>query len=594
MAEVPAVANPNETAVSENSAAGPSASSDFNRFSSVPLSHEESAGMGSNDITRGFMKLPWVRQIGLMIGFAAILSFALMLVLWSQDPEFKPLYSNLEAAEVSAVAKVLEEAGLSFSIEPETGMVLVPATELHEARMKVAAAEVLGARSEGYLLLDEEQELGTSQFMETARYQRAIEGELARTISSLRHVRNSRVLLAIPKQSVFVRDQRKPSASVFIEVASGSSIEKNQVKAIMQLVANSIPELTQENVSVVDQNGNLLSDIDEDSGIGVTEKQFQFSQKVEGELTEKINKILKPVLGDTRFNAQVAADVDFTWVEETEEMYNPDLPAIRSEETMEEVRTGAGEAGIPGALSNQPPGPATVPETTGGANGGAEAAAVSKQRKQATRNYELDRTISHTRHQVGRVTRLTVAVVLDDMKVIDPETLEVSWEPWSDEAIAKLNQLIRDAVGYSSLRGDRVTVVNSSFMPSEAMIIEEPGFWTEPWFQALAKQAMVGLLIVFLTFFVLRPVLKMLAGPSAEERMKEMLAEQELERLAEEELEQEKELMQETVTLSGGEELMLPGPGESYARQLDAIRNLVAENPARVAQVVKEWISAEA
>jgi flagellar M-ring protein FliF len=311
-----------------------------------------------------------------------------------------------------------------------------------------------------------------------------------------------------------------------------------------------------------------------------------------GYVLTKIDQILRPVLGETEFNAQVAADVDFTWVEQTEEMFNPDLPSIRSEETMEEIRASGDEGGIPGALSNQPPEPATAPEEAVPGEGEA-APKISRQRKQATRNYELDRTISHTRHPVGRINRLTVAVVLDDRRVLNPETGEVQPVAWDEASLLRLNQLIRDAIGFNNIRGDRVTVINESFGQVEQVALEPPGFWTESWFLTIVKQVMFGLLVVFLTFFVLRPVLNMLAGPSAEDRMKDLLAEQELERLAEQELEAEEEAMQETVTLSGGEELLLPGPGDMYARQLDTIKALVEENPARVAQVIKEWVAVE-
>jgi flagellar M-ring protein FliF len=549
---------------------------------------------GGDNFSQGLLDMAWVRQLGLMVGLAAAISLGVMLVMWGKDPEYKPLYSNLEISESNAIVKVLEQAGVNFTVEPQSGMVLVPSSDLHTARMKVAAAEIMDSRAEGYLLLDQEAKLGTSQFMETARYQRAIEGELARTISSLKNVRSARVLLAIPKQSVFVRDRRQSSASVFIEMGAGYHLESNQVKAVMRLVANSVPEMAKDNVSIVDQHGNLLSEIQDNTGLGETEKQLQLVQKMEQDLKSKISSMLAPVLGETRFNAQVSADVDFTWVEQTEEMFNPDLPSVRSEETLEEVQSVSSQGGVPGALSNTPPGDAAVPEVAGANGAPAEAPPLKNQRKQATRNYELDRTISHTKHQVGKLMRLTVAVVLDDMRSLDAQTDEVTMTAWTPEAIDRLNQLVRDAVGFNSVRGDRVSVINTSFMPLDDMPVIEVEFWTEDWFLNLVRQGLVALLVIFLAFFVLRPVLNMLAGPSNHERMRNMLAEDELDRLAEEELEQEARGMEETVTLRGGKDLALPGPGDSYSRQLDSIKGLVNENPARVAQVVKEWVSSEA
>ncbi|MFT7132124.1 MAG: flagellar M-ring protein FliF [Cyclobacteriaceae bacterium] len=549
---------------------------------------------GGDNFSQGLLDMAWVRQLGLMVGLAAAISLGVMLVMWGKDPEYKPLYSNLEISESNAIVKVLEQAGVNFTVEPQSGMVLVPSSDLHTARMKVAAAEIMDSRAEGYLLLDQEAKLGTSQFMETARYQRAIEGELARTISSLKNVRSARVLLAIPKQSVFVRDRRQSSASVFIEMGAGYHLESNQVKAVMRLVANSVPEMAKDNVSIVDQHGNLLSEIQDNTGLGETEKQLQLVQKMEQDLKSKISSMLAPVLGETRFNAQVSADVDFTWVEQTEEMFNPDLPSVRSEETLEEVQSVSSQGGVPGALSNTPPGDAAVPEVAGANGAPAEAPPLKNQRKQATRNYELDRTISHTKHQVGKLMRLTVAVVLDDMRSLDAQTDEVTMTAWTPEAIDRLNQLVRDAVGFNSVRGDRVSVINTSFMPLDDMPVIEVEFWTEDWFLNLVRQGLVALLVIFLAFFILRPVLNMLAGPSNHERMRNMLAEDELDRLAEEELEQEARGMEETVTLRGGKDLALPGPGDSYSRQLDSIKGLVNENPARVAQVVKEWVSSEA
>lgn len=586
MSEMSAVAE-----LDEPSSAGDRSQSDYDS-SPAAFDAGDSTLYKSNDVVSGFLGLPILRQVGLLIGLASVITFSVLIVMWSQSPDYRPLYSNLEPSQASAIARVLSESGIQFTVEPETGMVLVPTSEIHDARMQVAAADVIANSDTGYLILDQEQELGTSQFMETARYQRAIEGELAKTISSLKIVKNARVLLAIPKQSVFVRDARKPSSSVFVELMGGRDLERPQVKSIMHLVANSIPEMSASDVTVVDQTGNLLSELEEDSGIGETEKQFRFSQKVEQDLLAKVDQILQPILGATKFTAQVAADVDFTWVEQTQEMFNPDLPSIRSEETMEETRAGGDAGGIPGALSNQPPTPGAVPEEAEGVEGEAPLP-ISRQRKQATRNYELDRTISHTRNSVGKINRLTVAVVLDHRRIADPESGEIQTVPWEAESLAKLNQLIRDAIGYSNIRGDRVTVMSEPFGKVEEITLVPPGFWTESWFLSIIKQVMFGLLVVFLTFFVLRPVLNMLAGPSAEDRMKDLIAEQELERLAEQELDAEEEAMQETVTLSGGEELLLPGPGDMYARQLDTIKALVEENPARVAQVVKEWVSQE-
>jgi flagellar M-ring protein FliF len=545
-----------------------------------------------NEYVAGFLNQPLVRQMGLIVCFSVVVALGVMLVLWGQEVEYRPLYANLSDVESSEAIRILEENDLGFKVEPNSGMLLVRTRDLHEARMKLAAGEALTNKAEGYVLLDQEQELGTSQFMETARYRRAIEGELAKTIASLHNVKSARVMLAIPKRSVFVRDNRTPSASVFVSLASGRGLESGQVRAIMHLVSHSVPEMDRKDVSVIDQQGNLLSELDDDKGIGETEKQFAFARKVEKDLLAKINKILEPVIGVGNFKAQVSTEVDFTWVEETEELYNPDLPAVRSEETVEEYRSGQTEGGVPGALSNEPPGRASAPEIAGGAIGSGSLS-TGKHSRQSTRNYELDRTISHTRHQIGRVIGLTVAVVVDDMMVPGSEPGQTIPEPWRQDDLLRLTQLVKDAVGFSAARGDRVTVINEPFIPLEEIQPVAEEFWRQSWFREMVKLGLTGLLLLVLVLGVLRPSLKALAGPSSEERMKALVAEQELEQLADSELEGEQDYLDDTITLSGADDLLLPGPGESFARQLDAIKGLVNEDPGRVAQIVKQWVTQE-
>lgn len=594
MADVPAEttqADPFDTEISVMPAADPEEGSD----SIQPTQELESGSFpysSRNEYIAGFLNQPFVRQLGLIVGFAAVTAISVMLVFWSQEVEYRPLYGNANDVEIGEAIRILDENDIGFKVEPNSGMLLVRTDDLHEARMKLAAGQALTKRVEGYLLLDQEQELGTSQFMETARYRRAIEGELAKTIASLHSVKSARVMLAIPKRSVFVRDNRKPSASVFVSLASSRGLEPSQVRAILHLVAHSVPELDHRDVTVVDQQGNLLSELDDESATGETEKQFAFARKVERQLLTKINSILEPVVGAANFKAQVSAEVDFTWVEETEEQYNPDLPAVRSEETMEEFRSGELQGGVPGALSNEPPGSASAPEIAIGELGGSNQS-TGKHRRQSTRNYELDRTISHTRYQVGRIIGLTVAVVLDDILVAGAEPGERVAEPWSQTDLLRLTQLIKDAVGFSAARGDRLTVINEPFIPREELVEAVEDFWMQSWFRDIVKIGLTGLLLLVLVFGVLRPALKALAGPSTEERMKTLVAEQELEQLADTELDDEQDFMDDTITLSGGEELLLPGPGESYARQLDAIKGLVTEDPGRVAQVVRKWLTEE-
>jgi len=430
--------------------------------------------------------------------------------------------------------------------------------------------------------------------METTRYRRGLEGELARTISSIHSVRGARVHLAIPKRSVFVRDPRRPSASVFLELYPGRMIKPAQVKAISNLVASSISELTIEHVTVIDQKGNQLSTGEESQELVMAGRQRDYTRRLEEDLNQRIGSILSPVVGAGRFKAEVSADVDFTEVEQAEEIFNPDLPAVRSEQTMDEQRTGAAQAiGIPGALGNQPPAAGAAPEVAAPGAGGAAAAPSGNSRQQATRNFELDRTISYTKHQVGRLQRLTVAVVVDDKFTLDPASGDVTKTRWSDAELERLSILVRDAVGFSALRGDSVNVLNSAFFvdADDNFVIEEVPIWKETWFQSIMKQVAGLLIIIVLIVGLLRPVLKSLT--SAGLRAKEKEDSLEMQALEESGLNAFDNLSDETVTLTGGDALSLPSPEESYEQQLNAIKGLIAEDPGRVAQVIKVWVNDE-
>lgn len=544
----------------------------------------------TNDLIEGFNGLNLLRQAGLMVGLAASVAIGFAIVLWTQGADYRPLYGSLDRLDSAEVVEILEVNDINFKIDGASGALLVADGDVHKARLKLAEAGLPGDRSMGFELLDQDQPLGTSQFMENARFRRSLEGELARTITSINSIRSARVHLAIPKQTVFVRQPRQPTASVFVELFPGRGIKPNQVKAIANLVASSISELTIDHVTVVDQKGNLLSVGEETEDMVMAARQRDYSKKIEGDITQRINSILEPIVGLGSFKAEVSADIDFTEIEQAEEIFNPDLPAIRSEQTLEEARAGGAKAGgIPGALSNQPPGAGQAPEIAGGGTAGVGAGGQNS-RKQATRNFELDRTVSYTKHQVGKINRLTVAVVVDDRARVNGSTGESIREPWSDNELERLAILVRDAVGYSAARGDSVNVLNSPFLAQkdEFEIVETP-IWQQPWFLSIVKQVAGLIIILVLLLGLLRPVLKSLAVTGAkakeEDRAREVAA------LESSGLDNFEGLSDETVTLTGGEALALPSPHESYEQQLNAVKGIIAEDPGRVAQVVKRWVN---
>ena len=538
---------------------------------------------GFSNVMDGFNNLDMFRQLGLLAGFAASIAIGFAIVLWSQEKDYRPLVSSIGEYDSPAIVEILERNAIGYKVDPQSGALLVLADKIYEARMKIAASDVARTDTVGYELLDQEQGLGTSQFMESTRYRRSVEGELARTISSLQPVRGARVHLAIPKQSVFVRDYRKPSASVFLNLQSGAALDANQANAIVNLVATSIPELDPKDVTIVDQRGRLLSQVDAQESDKQIQRQFEYSRKLERVLTERVRSILEPVLGPGRYQAAVSAEIDFTETEQTEELYNPDLPALRSEQVLNEQRIGDfNNAGIPGALSNQPPAQVAVPEDVDGAGAGG-AGQAQNSRKQATRNFELDRTISYSRNHLGRVERLTVAVVVDDIIIREPESGEVVRRAWDENELRRLEVLVRDAVGFNALRGDSVNVVNSPFADSGDGKFEKPPFWQEPWFWEIAKQVLAGLFVLILIFGVLRPILKSLAtAKDADDGVD-----------AEEELTPLDDLGEDQVTLSAADDPLLAGPNEAFERQLNAIKAMIAEDPGRVAQVVRQWVIAD-
>ncbi|MDD0974568.1 flagellar basal-body MS-ring/collar protein FliF [Pseudomonas fontis] len=560
-------------------------------------------------------QMPMLRQVGLLVGLAASVAIGFAVVLWSQQPDYRPLYGSLAGMDTKQVMETLAAADIPYTVEPNSGALLVKADDISRARLKLAAAGVApGDGNVGFEILDKDQGLGTSQFMEATRYRRGLEGELARTISSLNNVKGARVHLAIPKSSVFVRDERKPSASVLVELYPGRALEAGQVMAIINLVATSVPELNKSQVTVVDQKGNLLSDQAENSALTMAGKQFDYSRRMEGMLTQRVHNILQPVLGNDRYKAEVSADLDFSAVESTSEQFNPDQPALRSEQSVNEQRSSSmGPQGVPGALSNQPPGPATAPQTTGGAAGATAAIQPGQplldangqqimdpatgqpmlapypadKRQQSTKNFELDRSISHTRQQQGRLNRLSVAVVVDDQVKLDPATGDATRTPWAAEDLARFTRLVQDAVGFDASRGDSVSVINVPFAADRGEVIADIPFYSQPWFWDIVKQVLGVLFILVLVFGVLRPVLNNITGHgkqgSGTDRDMELGGMLGL----------DGELANDRVSLGGPQSILLPSPSEGYDAQLNAIKSLVAEDPGRVAQVVKEWINAD-
>lgn len=530
----------------------------------------------------GFGSLSIFRQLALMGGLAASISIGVAIVLWAQQPNFSMLYSGLSDQDALEITNALDRAGIPHKVTTASGTILVPGDKVHQARLSLAGQGLPKGTGNGFDLLDKEQGFGVSQFMENARYQRALEGELSTTISSMSNVQGARVHLAIPKQSSFVRDHKAPSASVMLTVYGGRPMQAEQVAAIVHLVASSVPNLAPEQVTVVDQTGKLLSSQQSSEQLRLTTTQFEYRKSVEDYYTRRIEDILSPVLGEHGVRAQVSADIDFTQTEQTQESFNPDLPAVRSEQTFEDRSNGgAAVSGVPGALTNQPPGANTQAQAQGGGNGAA-ANSTENSVKRITRNYELDKTISHTSYQSGTIRKISIAVVVDDQQKT-AEDGSVERAPRTEEELNRITILVKEAVGFNAERGDSVNVINASFaQPPAAEEPPPPSFMEKPWVWEVAKllAAVVG--VVLLVFGVIKPLVRSLVekAPALPVPVGGIQGRGE---------------MMPMNAAAGGANTMamqLPSPN-NYEQQLGTVKGMATQDPKRVAQVVKTWVASD-
>jgi flagellar M-ring protein FliF len=543
-----------------------------------------------------------VRPLLLLLGIAAAVAVGVTVVLWWRGPNWSLLYGNLSDSDANSVVQALQTAAIEYKLDSNSGAIMVPAERVHEARLQLAGQGLPQGKTASLDLMSKDPGFGVSQFMENARYQYALEGELARTISSLQAVEAARIHLALPQQSAFVRDRRPASASVLLQLRAGHRLQPEQVSAIVHLVASSIPELDSDNVTVVDQQGRLLSS-PRNSEAAIAAEQFEAAHRIEDNYVDHIEKLISPLVGDGRVHAQVTVDLDAGATEEAHEQYKPDGAVVRSEQSAEEIsHSGStGSGGIPGALTNQPPAggavsatsnpkPASAPVGAAGAAGAGSAAAAAaataaanaaasasatpeNTSKQSTRNYEIDRTVSYSRQPAGRVKRVTVAVLVDNMRQVgaDGKTVE---RPLTKAELDDITRLVKDAVGFEDARGDSVNVVNQPFLPlvAETLKPDVIPLWQRPWLRDVLRLVLGALVLVALALGVLRPLIKNLsthalapppqllpAGSRAEDQ-------------------------RPVVSAASGQSL-------AYEQQLLQARGLVNQDPKRVAQVVKTWVS---
>jgi flagellar M-ring protein FliF len=538
---------------------------------------------------RSIADIPGLKQAGLLVGVAAAVAVAIWLVLWSQGQNYSVLYGQLSERESGQVMDALTAAGIEYKLSP-SGAVSVPESKVQEARIRLATQGLPQSDSMGIEMIQKESTLGASAMMENARYQSVLETELARTIIKVQGVQNARVHLALPKPSVFVRDARKATASVLLQLYPGRRLEPGQVAAIVHLVASSVPELAASDVTLVDQSGTLLNSPDENAEQAASTRQFEYTRKLEESYQQRIIDLLEPIIGPGRVRATVTADMDFTVTEETRENYDPQKTAVRSEQTSTEQRRGGdGVEGIPGALSNEPPGTAGAPSLAGAAAPGnaapgaaqstAAASGPSSSAQRSTRNFEVDRTLSYVKQPVGVLKRLNVGVVLDNWQKVGADG-KVTTAAMSDADIKRFSQLVRESIGLKDDRGDQLNVLNQAFKnnaPPEP--VDGPPLWESPWVAQLAKQIVGAGLVLVVAFLVLRPLMKSLTKSVPRLRAGARAGDA-------------GDLDGDRVSISGqgGKAIKL---APSFEQQIAAARTLVGQDPRRAAQVVKDWVSAD-
>lgn len=538
----------------------------------------------------GFGHLSNQQKLGLMFAVAAIIALLSGSWMWSQTPDYKVLYSNLSDRDGGTVISSLQQMNIPYKMAEGGGAILVPSGQVYEVRLRLASQGLPKGSVVGFELMDG-QKLGMSEFQERVNYQRALEGEITRSIQSLSAVQGARVHLAIPRPSVFIREQQKPSASVLLSLYPGRSLDTAQVSGIVHLISSSVPELPLNNVTVVDQNGNLLTGAGEGAGAhaGLDPTQLDYLHQVEQSYVKRIESILTPILGLGNVKAQVAADLDFARVEQTAETYKPNpVPneaAIRSQQ-MSETNGDAGKqaSGVPGALSNQPPGAASAPITAAAAPGAGAAAGAAaggaNVHKESTVNFEVDKTIQHVRQPVGGVKRLSVAVVVNHRKAAGKDGKAAN-KPLTPAELGQVQNLVKEAMGFSQARGDTLNVVNAAFTEGEAEEIPSVPLWKDPGNMALVKEIgknlLIAALLFYLVFGVIRPILRDLARPHV------------------------RGVAHEGVTGEEGEEAAEISPeaaakaaqAAGYEENLKAAKELAKQDPRVVASVVKDWVGAE-
>ncbi|MFC0677074.1 flagellar basal-body MS-ring/collar protein FliF [Lysobacter korlensis] len=527
--------------------------------------------------------IPAVRQLAMLGIVAVAIALGLWLFFWTQKPDYVPVFAGLDAKATAEASDLLGTAKIPFRLESGTGALAVPVERLGDAKLALAAAGLPANGDKGFETMQGDQGFGTSQFVENARYQHALETELARTISNLSPVREARVHLALPKPSAFTRQKEPASASVVLQLRSGATLEQNQVNAIVHLVASSIPGLPTANVTVVDQFGRMLSNPDPNSSDAIGAKQFDQQRRQEAVYVQRIQELLEPMTGPGRVSAQVSVDMDFNETEQARETYGPAESTtgtmVRSEQ-ISEMNGGGGAVaqGVPGSVANTP---GAVPE---------QPAQTGPSSRTAVRNFEVDRTLTHTRQAPGRIRRVTAAVLVDNVAAAPAKGKDAApgSRALTDAELKRIETLVQQAIGFDGQRGDAVSVVNAPFARDELTADEALPIWEHPRARDLLRTLLGGLAVLAVIFFVLRPTFRQLVQPKAIEKPPQTA---------------EVEMLDDDVQVTLNPQATMPAQapalgsssqgGMTFEDKVQLAREAVSQDPKRVANVIREWVATD-
>jgi len=519
----------------------------------------------------GSSSLSILRQIGLMVGLAASVAFGVALVLWSQEPDKRPM-GNMDRATSYEVISYLDQSKIDYEVS-SNGVILVDQSEYQRVQMELASQGISDTNS-GDAILKNDSGFGVSQQLENARLVRSQELNLSRTIEQFSGISSAQVHLAIPKQTVFVSDKRRSSASVLLNLTSSMGLGREQVRAIVDMVAGSVPNLSADNITITDQYGRLHHSGSLSAEDSQTRKQFEEESKRQDVLRNKIEKILSPILGVENFSVQVNVKMSFVANESTSKMHNNDQPSLRSQRKLESNSNSPQAEGVPGALSNQPPGAANIPETLNpGDNRAAGTTSSGNQHSEVESSYELDTTINHTRYQTANIDKISVSVGLNNLVDVDGTTRLQR----NAADIARIERIIRGVINFDAARGDSIIVDAFDFPLAPELPEAAPlEFYEEDLFKMLLKPAVAFIGVVLLIFLVFKPMISKLTKGTME-----MTA-------------AKPNLASDQLSLSNNMDGMhLPPPGRPSIAQVDRAKSAVGDDPAMVAQVVKNWMESD-